>query len=94
VCARCLNAPDSAYLGVLNSKFPDSLPLDDFVFQTKQLLVPKGYFPQVNTLTCVGLCRDEITSGFEEAIEKTWGQAFICGSQSASATAPEEPKET
>ncbi|CAM4768547.1 unnamed protein product [Rotaria magnacalcarata] len=54
--------------------------MKEFVFRTKQTLIPKGFYPHVNTFVCVGLCRDEITSPFEEEVEAMWGQAFICGS--------------
>jgi hypothetical protein len=64
----------------LQKFFPGSHGIDEFVFKTKQTLVPKGFYPHVNTLVCIGLCRDEITSPFEEAIESMWGQGFICGS--------------
>jgi hypothetical protein len=64
----------------LENLFPGAIGLEEFVFETKQTLVPKGFYPHVNTLVCVGLCRDEITSPFEEKVEAMWGQAFICGS--------------
>ncbi|UJR08754.1 hypothetical protein I4U23_013011 [Adineta vaga] len=69
-----------AFQTKLQSVFPNAYGLEEFVFQSKQTLVPKGFYPHVNTLVCVGLCRDEITSPFEEEIEAMWGQAFICGS--------------
>jgi len=64
----------------LQKYFPGAYGLGEFVFRTKQTLVPEGFYPHVNTLVCVGLCRDEITSPFEEEVEAMWGQAFICGS--------------
>ncbi|CAF0979334.1 unnamed protein product [Adineta steineri] len=69
-----------AFQSTLQRVFPGAYGLEDFVFQTKQTLVPEGFYPHVNTLVCVGLCRDEITSPLEEAIENMWGQGFICGS--------------
>ncbi|CAF4124617.1 unnamed protein product [Adineta steineri] len=71
---------DDAFQITLQKLFPGAYGLEEFVFQTKQTLVPKGFYPHVNTLVCVGLCRDEITSPFEEKIEAMWGRAFICGS--------------
>ncbi|CAF1222562.1 unnamed protein product [Adineta steineri] len=71
---------DDAFQITLQKLFPGAYELEEFVFQTKQTLVPKGFYPHVNTLVCVGLCRDEITSPFEEKIEAMWGRAFICGS--------------
>ncbi|CAF2057796.1 unnamed protein product [Rotaria magnacalcarata] len=86
VCPHC-NQPikeikysDDAFHTSLQKLFPGALGLEEFVFETKQTLVPKGFYPHVNTLVCVGLCRDEITSPFEEEVEAMWGRAFICGS--------------
>ena len=83
VCPHC-NQPikeikDSgdAFHTSLQKLFPGALELEEFVFETKQTLVPKGFYPHVNTLVCVGLCRDEITSPFEEEVEAMWGRAFI-----------------
>jgi len=70
----------NAFQNALEKHFPGAYNLDEFVFQMKQTLVRKGFYPHVNTFVCVGLCRDEITSPLEEEIEAMWGQAFICGS--------------
>ena len=86
VCTHCnqpinrRQASGDAFQTTLQNLFPGAYGLEEFVFRTKQTLVPKGFYPHVNTLVCVGLCRDEITSPFEQAIEAMWGQAFICGS--------------
>ena len=86
VCPHCNQPTDSvkgegeSFDSVLKKLFPGAYGLGEFVFRTKQTLVPKGFYPHVNTLVCVGLCRDEITSPFEEEVEAMWGQAFICGS--------------
>jgi hypothetical protein len=69
-----------AFQNSLQKHFPGAYGLEEFIFQTKQTLVQKGFYPHVNTFVCVGLCRDEITSPFEEEVEAMWGQAFICGS--------------
>ena len=82
-CHRPMNLgknSDNAFQNSLQKNFPGAVPIDDFVFQTKQTLVQKGFYPHVNTFVCVGLCRDEITSPLEEEIEAMWGHAFICGS--------------
>ncbi|CAF1190638.1 unnamed protein product [Adineta ricciae] len=83
VCASCHQRirpnNDDAFQATLEKLFPDVYELEEFVFLTKQTLVPKDFYPHVNTLVCVGLCRDEITSSFEEEIEAMWGQGFICG---------------
>lgn len=71
---------NDAFQYALQKHFPGAYNLEEFVFQTKQTLVQKGFYPHVNTFVCVGLCRDEITSPFEEEVEAMWGQAFICGS--------------
>ncbi|CAF4722489.1 unnamed protein product [Rotaria socialis] len=68
------------FQSTLQRVFPKAYNLEEFIFRTKQTLVPKGFYPHVNTFVCVGLCRDEITSPFEEEVEAMWGQAFICGS--------------
>ena len=72
--------PVNSFETVLHKLFPNTDGLEEFVFRTKETLVPKGFYPHVNTFVCVGLCRDEITSPFEEEVEAMWGQAFICGS--------------
>ncbi len=82
-CHRLMKADEGsgdAFQNSLLKHFPGAYGLDQFVFQTKQTLIQKGFYPHVNTFVCVGLCRDEITSPFEEEIEAIWGQAFICGS--------------
>ncbi|CAF1125736.1 unnamed protein product [Adineta steineri] len=81
-CHQPIKQRESAgdFQTTLDKLFPNAYGLEEFVFETKQTLVPKGFYPHVNTLVCVGLCRDEITSPFEEEIEAMWGQAFICGS--------------
>lgn len=82
-CHRPMNFGNNAgntFQDVLQKIFPGATAIDEFVFQTKETLVQKGFYPHVNTFVCVGLCRDEITSPLEEKVEAMWGQAFICGS--------------
>lgn len=82
-CYRPMNLGNDSgntFQNVLQKTLPGATAIDEFVFQTKQILVQKGFYPHVNTFVCVGLCRDEITSPLEEKIEAMWGQAFICGS--------------
>jgi hypothetical protein len=82
-CHRGMTAEEGsadAFQNTLQKHFPGAYGLEEFVFQTKQTLIQKGFYPHVNTFACVGLCRDEITSPFEEEVEAMWGQAFICGS--------------
>ncbi|CAF1558771.1 unnamed protein product, partial [Adineta steineri] len=76
-CHQPIKQRESAgdFQTTLDKLFPNAYRLEEFVFETKQTLVPKGFYPHVNTLVCVGLCRDEITSPFEEEIEAMWGQA-------------------
>ena len=74
------NSSSDAFRTSLDKHFPGAHGLEEFVFHTKQTLVPKGFYPHVNTLVCIGLCRDEITSPFEEEVEAMWGQGFVCGS--------------
>ena len=86
VCTHCNQTVQTkagggdAFQTALQKHFPGAHGLEEFVFSTKQTLVPKGFYPHVNTLVCVGLCRDEITSPFEGQIEAMWGQGFVCGS--------------
>ena len=86
VCSHCNqpmtkgNGSDDAFQTTLQKCFPNCYGLEEFVFRTKQTLVPKDFYPHVNTLVCIGLCRDEITSPFEQEVEAMWGQGFICGS--------------
>ncbi|CAF1178515.1 unnamed protein product [Didymodactylos carnosus] len=63
----------------LQKYYPKAILINDFVFKTKQALLSEGFYPQVNTMACVGLCRDEITSPFKVAIETIYGSAFSCG---------------
>ena len=86
VCSHCHQTVKAkgdtrdSFQSTLQKLFPGACGLEDFVFRTKETLFPKGFYPHVNTLVCVGLCRDEITSPFEEEVEAMWGQAFTCGS--------------
>ena len=87
ICSQCHQSlktsrgrTEDPFQTTLQKYFPNAYGLEEFVFETKQTLVPKGFYPHVNTLVCIGLCRDEITSPFEEEVESMWGQGFICGS--------------
>ena len=86
VCPHCSQriksreSQGNAFQTSLQKYFPGAYGLEDFIFRTKQALVSRGFYPRINTLACVGLCRDEITSPFKEEIEAMWGQAFICSS--------------
>jgi hypothetical protein len=71
-CHQLLKTVESSadtFKTALDKAFPDVHELEKFVFRTKQTLAPKGFYPHVNTFVCVGLCRDEITSPFEEEVE-------------------------
>jgi len=86
VCSHCHQlikagkGNDDAFHTTLQKLFPGAYELKEFVFETKQKLVPKGFYPHVNTLVCFGLCRDEITSPFEVEVEAMWGEGFNLGS--------------
>lgn len=85
-CSHCPQSlilsdkPPNIFETALHTSFPNAYNLREFVFRTKETLVPKGFYPHVNTFVCVGRCRDEITSLFEDEVEAMWGQAFVCGS--------------
>jgi hypothetical protein len=89
VCVHCFARLDAlnthkhkhdTFQSALIDNFPDALPVDEFVFKTKNLLVPFGFYPHVNTMACVGLCRDEITAQFTAEVNRMYGASFNCGS--------------
>jgi len=52
------------------------LPEQQFVEATFNQLTPLG-FSKANTIPCVGLCRDELTSPLLDIIDRTWRESDI-----------------
>eukprot|EP00026_Physarum_polycephalum_P008425 Phypoly_transcript_08510.p1 GENE.Phypoly_transcript_08510~~Phypoly_transcript_08510.p1 ORF type:complete len:279 (+),score=14.84 Phypoly_transcript_08510:389-1225(+) len=56
--------------------FPNMIPEQEFVTETFRQLSPLG-FKKSNTIPCVGLCRDELTSPLLDIIDSTWRESEI-----------------
>ncbi|CAF0851917.1 unnamed protein product [Didymodactylos carnosus] len=86
LCSQCggkvdENSPEqTAFKQALEINYPYAMSIEDFVFKTKELLIPYGFLPNVNTMCLLSLCRDEITSPFKSVIESIYGASFSCGS--------------
>ena len=59
----------------LDIHFPHTISEADFVRSSYDSLYLHG-FDDENSIACVGVCRDEITSSLLEKIQKVWGEAF------------------
>lgn len=59
----------------LDAYFPNAISEAAFVRGSYKSLDSQG-FNSDNTIACVGVCRDEITSSLLEKIQKAWGEAF------------------
>jgi hypothetical protein len=66
------HAPDAAGLT------DDSVAIDDFVTWSEWALARVGFRPS-NCLALVASCRDELMSGFDEAVKAVWGGQFEVG---------------
>ncbi len=58
--------------------FPITLPDSAYLEQMSSQLAPLG-FTKDNTLPCVGICRDEITTPFATKVVELWGNHFDFG---------------
>ncbi len=58
--------------------FPITLPDTTYLDQISSQLSPLG-FTKDNTLPCLSVCRDEITSPFARKIQDIWGNYFSLG---------------
>lgn len=56
----------------------ESVPVDDFLTWTEWSLARVGFVPS-NCLAIVGVCRDELMSGFDQAVAGRWGHPFQAG---------------
>jgi len=63
----------------LAAHFPTAMPQGAYMEKTYEILQGHG-FTGPNTIACVGVCRDEITSSFVDSVYTTWGEAFGLGS--------------
>lgn len=59
----------------LDRNFPDAYPCDAFVDYSSFRLRPFGIKPN-NSIACVSVCRDEITTPFMNRLHNTWNGAF------------------
>jgi hypothetical protein len=64
---------------VAEAAFGETVGLADFVTWSEWSLARVGFRPS-NCLAVVDVCRDELMSPVEEAIEECWGRAFQVGS--------------
>lgn len=67
----------SEFHRILQTHFPGTLPLEQYMAKTFQVLVPYG-FEDENTMGMVALCRDEITEPLFDQVVKYWGKTFNC----------------
>ena len=63
------------FLGTLESDFPGSGLLDDYIDGTRRVLDEFGFGPD-NALASVCVCRDELVRSFVKKVESVWGEAF------------------
>jgi len=59
----------------LQRDFPGSLPIEEYIQQTSEILKPYG-FEDENTLGVLATCRDEIAETLLDEVIKYWGQTF------------------
>ncbi len=59
----------------LNEWFPTHYPEDQFIEETYRILNQAGFDP-TNTITCVDVCRDEISQPVVTLIKKRWRETF------------------
>jgi hypothetical protein len=57
----------------------DSVAVADFVTWSEWALARVGFRPS-NCLALVDVCRDELMSGFDDAVSRVWGRPFDIGS--------------
>jgi hypothetical protein len=65
----------SSFQDVADVHFPGHLEQGAFVERTRELLAPLG-FAADNTIACVGVCREEISSSMLGAVAAQWGAPF------------------
>jgi hypothetical protein len=72
-------AEDGVARGIAEAALGETVGLTDFVTWSEWALARVGFRPS-NCLAVVDVCRDELMSPVEEAIEGCWGRAFQVGS--------------
>lgn len=60
----------------ISSAFSSMIPEQAFVEETYRQLSPLG-FKKENTIPCVSLCRDELTSPLLDIIDRTWRESQV-----------------
>jgi hypothetical protein len=63
----------------LDELFPAAQPQDSYHELVQHRMTHLG-FTAANTIACVGVCRDELTSSFVDGVQRLWGEAFHLGS--------------
>lgn len=63
------------FSSILQTQLPGTIPQHRFVQRGVQLTAPLG-FSKANTITCVGICRDELCRPLGWAVRDAWGEAF------------------
>lgn len=69
----------------IDKNFPGSLPLEDYMQKTFDVLLNYG-FNADNTFACVSACRDEIAMPLFVQTDKVWGEVFNFSSLAGSLT--------
>lgn len=59
----------------LHRCFPGALDAPDFLRRTAEALAPFGFSAE-SAIACVGVCRDELTRPFVDAVHDAWGESF------------------
>lgn len=67
------------YRAQLDELFPAAQPQDSYHELVQHRVTHLG-FTAANTIACVGVCRDELTSSFVDGVQRRWGEAFHLGS--------------
>jgi hypothetical protein len=79
-------ADHPGFTKTLERNFPGAVLEGEFVAETAVRLIGEG-FSNTNTLACVALCRDEVTSPLFSDVERVWGPAFSLASLAGMMTA-------
>lgn len=67
--------PNPVFRAALYRNFPHAIPESVFVGRIYRLLWDRG-FDELNTIACIGVCRDELTHGLVDKVGAAWGEAF------------------
>ena len=69
---------DASWLEVADRLLPGILPADEYLTRTAAAARGAG-FSSGDTLALVATCRDELTVGFTEMVDRAWGPHFAVG---------------